>query len=69
MTCVHEEMCNALAESLRSDLLQEWVCHFEPKFQGEGVVPGGIFFGFYKTSHILLSDSPNCTVLCAVVLT
>jgi len=29
----------------------------------------GIFFGFYKTRHILLSDSANCTVLCAVVLT
>jgi len=28
----------------------------------------GIFFGFYKTRHILLSDSANCTVLCAVVL-
>ena len=31
--------------------------------------PWGIFFGFYKTRHILLSDSPNCTVLHAVVLT
>ena len=29
----------------------------------------GIFFGFYKTRHILLSDSANCIVLCAVVLT
>ena len=29
----------------------------------------GIFFGFYKTRHILLSDSANCTVLRAVVLT
>jgi len=28
-----------------------------------------IFFGFYKTIHILLSDSANCTVLHAVVLT
>ena len=26
-------------------------------------------FGFYKTRHILLSDSANCTVLRAVVLT
>jgi len=40
----------------------------EPKFQGEGVVPGNIF-GFYKTRHILLSNSANCTVLRAVVLT
>jgi len=41
----------------------------EPRFQGEGVVPGEYFFGFYKTRHILLSNSANCTVLRAVVLT
>jgi len=42
----------------------------EPRFQGEGVVPGKYFiFSFYKTRHILLSDSANCTVLLAVVLT
>ena len=29
----------------------------------------GNIFGFYKTRHILVSDSPNCTVLRAVVLT
>jgi len=29
----------------------------------------GIFFGFYKTRHILLHDSANYTVLRAVVLT
>ena len=29
----------------------------------------GIFFGFYKTRHIFLADSANCTVLRAVVLT
>jgi len=29
----------------------------------------GIFFGFYKTRHILLSDIANCTVLHAVMLT
>ena len=28
-----------------------------------------IFFGFYKTRHILLSDSANSTVLRAVILT
>ena len=49
--------------------LQEWVGHFEPKFQGEGVVPGEYFFGFYKTRHILLSSGENCIVLRAVVLT
>ena len=31
--------------------------------------PWGIFFGFYKTRHILLCDSVNCTVPRAVVLT
>jgi len=31
--------------------------------------PWGIFFIFYKTRHILLSDSAKCTVLRAVVLT
>ena len=44
------------------------VGHMEPSFQGRGH-PWGIFFGFYKTRHILLSDSANCTVLRAVVLT
>ena len=29
----------------------------------------GIFFGFYKTRHILLSNDANCTVLRAVDLT
>jgi len=29
----------------------------------------GNIFGFYKTRYILLSDSANCTVLRAVVLT
>ena len=39
------------------------------KISGEGFVSGDYCFGFYKTRHILLSDSANCTVLCAVVLT
>jgi len=38
------------------------------KISGEWVVPGE-YFGFYKTRHNLLSDSANCTVLHAVVLT
>jgi len=37
-------------------------------FRGSGR-PWGIFFSFYKTRHILLSDNANCTVLRAVVLT
>jgi len=39
------------------------------KISGEGVVPGEYFFGFYKTRHILLYDSANCTVIRAVILT
>jgi len=37
-------------------------------FRGRGRAYG-IFFGFYKTRHILLSDSANCTMLRAVGLT
>jgi len=39
------------------------------KISGGGDHPWGIFFNFCKTRHILLSDSANCTVLRAVVLT
>jgi len=39
------------------------------RISGERSRPSGIFFGFYKTRHILLADSANCTVLRAVVLT
>jgi len=28
------------AKRVKTHSLQEWVGHFEPKFQGEGVVPG-----------------------------
>jgi len=49
--------------------LQECVGHFEPKFQGKGSSLGSIFFGFYKTRHILLSNGAHCIVLRAVVLT
>jgi len=38
------------------------------KISGGRGRPWGIFFGFYKTRHILLSGA-NCTVLRAVVLT
>ena len=53
------------AKRVKTRSLQEWVGHFEPKFQGGRGRPWGIFFGFYKTRHILLS----CTVLRAAVLT
>jgi len=39
------------------------------KISGGRRCPWGIFFGFYKTRHILLSNGANCTVLRAVVLT
>ena len=39
------------------------------KISGGRGRPWGIFFGFYKTRHILLPDSANCTVLRAVILT
>ena len=39
------------------------------KISGGRGRPWGIFFGFYKTRHILLYNSANCTVLRAVVLT
>jgi len=38
------------------------------KISGGRGHPWGIFFDFYKTRHILLSDSANCIVLHAVVL-
>ena len=37
-------------------------------FRGKGSSLGNIF-SLYKTRHILLSESANCTVLRAVVLT
>ena len=48
--------------------LQEGVGQFDRRFQGKGSSLGNIF-GFYKTRHILLSKSANCTVLLTVVLT
>jgi len=39
------------------------------KISGGRGRPWGLFFGFYKTRHILLSDSAKRTVLRAVVLT
>ena len=39
------------------------------KISGVRGRPWGSCFSFYKTRHILLSDSANCTVLRAVVFT
>ena len=57
------------AKCVKTRCLQEGVGHLEPRFQGEGFVSGEYFFCFYKTRHIFLSDSANCTVLRAVDLT
>jgi len=56
------------AKRVKTRSLQEWVGHFEPKFQGKGSSLGNIF-GFYKTRHIFLSNGVNCIVPRVVVLT
>jgi len=65
--------------SLTVEALQGKMCQNSPpsgggsslgaKILGGRGRPWGIFFGFHKTRYILLSDSANCTVLRAVVLT
>jgi len=57
-----------MAKCVKTRCLQEGVAHFERRFQGKGSFLRNIF-SFYKTRYILLSDSANCTVLPAVVLT
>jgi len=57
------------AKRVKTHCFLEGVGQFEPRFQGGRGRPWGIFFGLYKTRHILLSDSANCTVLRAVILT
>ena len=39
------------------------------KISGGSSRPWGIFFGLYKTRHVLLSVSAKCTVLRAILLT
>jgi len=50
-------------KTCQDSLLSGGGSQIEPRFQGEGGHPWGIFFGFYKTRYILLSDSAKCTVL------
>jgi len=57
------------AKCVKSRCYQEGVGQFEPTFQGERVVAVEYFFWFLQNRHILLSDSANCSVLRAVVLT
>ena len=56
------------AKRVKTHCFLKGVGQFEPRFQGEGVVPGE-YFWFLQTRHIFLSDTANCTVLRAVVLT
>jgi len=56
------------AKRVKTRCYQEGVGHLEPRCRGRGR-PWGIFFGFYKTRHILLSNSSNCAMLRAIVLT
>jgi len=53
----------------QDSLVSGGVGQFERRFQGEGVVAGEYFLVYYKTRHILLSNSANCTALHAFVLT
>jgi len=61
-------------EALQGNMCQNWLPSgvgrsFGAKISGGRGRPWGIFFVFYKNRYILLSDSPNCTMLRAVVLT
>jgi len=60
----------ALQGKMCQNSLPSGVCRsLGAKISGRRGRPWGIFFGFYKTRHIFLSNSANCTVLHAVVLT
>jgi len=54
-------------KTCQSSLLSGGGRSLRAKISGGRGRPWGIFFGFYKTRHILLSNSGNCTVLRAVV--
>jgi len=56
------------AKRVKPRCFQEGVGQFEPRFQGKRSSLGYIF-SFYKTRHILLSDSANYIILRPVVLT
>ena len=62
--------CLQVAKRVKTRSLQEWVYRsLWAKISGGRGRRRGIFFGFYKTRHILLSNGANFTVLRAVVLT
>ena len=68
LTVIEHLFLSLIVEALQGKTCQEVVGQFEPTFQGKGSSLG-IFFGSYKTRHILLSDTASCTALRAVVLT
>ena len=61
------------AKRVKTRSLQEWVGHFEPKFQGEGVVSGEYFLVSTKVDTFCYPTVQTalcfCTVLRAAVLT
>jgi len=57
------------AKRVNPRCIQERSVTLSQGFTGKWSSLRNIFFGFYKTRHILLSDSANSTVLRAVVLT
>ena len=57
-------------KTCQNSQVQQWVSHFEPKFQGEGVVPGEYFLVSTKLDTFCYPTVQTvCTVLRAVVLT
>jgi len=56
------------AKRVKTRCYQERVVTWSQDFRGKGSSLWNIF-GFDKSRHILLSDSANCTVLRAVILT
>ena len=56
------------AKCVKTRCLQKGVGQLEASFQGGSGRLWGIFFGFYKTRHIVLSNGANCTLLRAAVL-
>jgi len=72
--CNWTSFLSLTVEALQGKRCQDWLLSgvgrsVRAKISGGRGRPREIFFGFYKTKHILLSDSANCTVLHAVVLT
>jgi len=61
-------------EALQGKMCQNWLPSGDGRSLGAKISggrgrPWGIFFAFYKSRHILLSDSAHCTMLRAVILT